>query len=118
MDPVGLNIVLGKLAVLMVVIERAVAQVKALYRTDLFGADGPARPWPLISLVLAFVAVIHWKLYVISAVIGHEATGGSPVLGAWFDIAISSLTASGGAAGIIDMVKGIREVRQKAAPTA
>lgn len=112
MENIGLDMLMLKLALLAVIVERAGAQIKAISKTDLFGAEGPAKPWPLIALVLAGVPLYGFEAYVLAALFGHEPTN-LPRLVGFFDWAISTLTAAGGSAGVIDIIKGLRDVRKQ-----
>jgi hypothetical protein len=113
MELVTLDQLLLKWALLALFIERAVAQIKAIVRTDLFGEDGPARPWPLISFIASGVAVFGWDLFVISALVGHPPNSATGLMRGldWF---ISTLTVAGGSAGVIDLIKGVGSVRKQA----
>jgi hypothetical protein len=110
-----LDILLLKYALLALFVERAVCQIKAIWRTDLFGSTGPARPWPLFSFIAAGAVVYGWSLYVIGALIGHGPTGAEAIMG-FVDWFVSTLSVAGGSAGVIDLIKGVRDIRAKAQP--
>ena len=109
MEPLPINELLIKAALLMVVIERAVAQVKAIAKTDL-----AVKPWPLISLAISGVLVWTYTLYLIDALMGHGPTNGPMIVGWVVDWAVSTATISGGSAGVIDMVKSLKRTRAEA----
>ena len=113
MENITLDMLMLKLALLAVIVERANAQIKAIWKTDLFGEHGPAKPWPLIALVLAGVPLYGYDAYVLTALFGHEPTNVKPLV-KFCDWAISTLTAAGGAAGVIDMMKSLSKVGKHA----
>ena len=106
---VDVTTLLTNAALLMLVIERAVAQVKALSKTDLL-----VKPWPAISFVIAGLVVFSYKLYILEALLGHGPTAGPAIVGNFLDWIVSTATIAGGSAGIIDMMKALKSTRAQA----
>jgi|19_taG_2_1085344.scaffolds.fasta_scaffold04952_4 hypothetical protein len=106
---VDVTTLLTNAALLMVVIERAVAQVKALSKTDLV-----SKPWPVISFAVSGLVVFSYQLYILEALLGHGPTAGPVVVGQFLDWIVSSATIAGGSAGIIDMMKALKNVKGQA----
>lgn len=106
---VDVTTLLTNAALLMVVIERAVAQVKALSKTDLF-----VKPWPVISFGVSGLVVFSYNLYILEALLGHGPTAGPIVVGQFLDWIVSTATIAGGSAGIIDMMKALKSVKGQA----
>ena len=93
----------------MVVVERAVAQVKALAKTDLL-----AKPWPLISFVVSGLVVFSYQLYILEALLGHGPVSGPEIVGNFLDWVVSTATVAGGSSGIIDMMKALKSTKATA----
>ena len=106
---VDVTTLLTNAALLMVVIERAVVQVKALSKTDLF-----VKPWPVISFGVSGLVVFSYNLYILEALLGHGPTAGPIVVGQFLDWIVSTATIAGGSAGIIDMMKALKSVKGQA----
>ena len=109
MGGISVNELLTKAALLMVIVERAVAQYKAIRKTDL-----SVKPWPLVSLLIAGVIVFRYQFFLLEALLGHGPTGGAdipPVV----DFLVSTGTLAGGSAGIIDTIKALRRRSEQAA---
>ena len=99
---ISVNELLTKAALLMVIVERAVAQYKTIKKTDL-----SEKPWPLVALLIAGVIVYRYQFYLLEALLGHGPTGG-PDIPPVVDFLVSTGTLAGGSAGIIDTIKALR----------
>jgi len=103
-----MELMLLKLVIVAVVIERAVAQLKAIVKTDL-----KARPWPLLSLVISGLLVATYSLDIFPDLLGHEVTQGPAFIGAFLGWAVTTLTLAGGSAGVIDLAKSIKRAQKE-----
>ena len=96
----GLAIFLGQLIFISLIIERAVAQIKALAR------NGLVKPWPLVATAISGAIVFGSQLPLIPVITGIT-------LAWWIDGSILTLWLAGGASGIINTVKDFQNKRQE-----
>ena len=113
---VATDVFMMKFAVLMVIVQLSVKQYRAVAQTDLFGSEGPAKPWPLINLAICGLVVYNYTFLILEANIGHTPTGALPVIGNFplVDYVVSTGAAAGGATGIVDIIKAVTKVKKKA----
>lgn len=93
-----------KLVITAAVLERAVGQIKNLARMDW------AHPWPVVSLILSLAFVFGYDLATIETIVGHTARIGAA---GFLDRVATAFILSGGAAGIIDLMKKIAKQRDE-----
>ena len=96
----GMAIFLGQLIFISLIIERAVAQIKALSK------NGLTKPWPLVATALSGFIVFGSQLPLIPVITGIA-------LAWWIDGSILTLWLAGGASGIINTVKDFQNKRQE-----
>ena len=113
MSGVGINELLMKAALLMVIVERAVAQYKAIKKTNL-----SEKPWPLVSLVVSMAIVWRYQFFMLEALLQHGPSGGPMSIPPVVDFLVSSGTLAGGSAGIIDTIKALRQRSVQASKAA
>jgi len=100
-DAQGLAIFLAQLVFIALIIERAVAQIKALAR------NGLEKPWPLVATAISGAIVFGSQLPLIPVITGGIA------LAWWIDGSILTLWLAGGASGIINTIKDFQNKRQE-----
>ena len=117
MDPTGapqtsamldMSLLLVQIVFLAALIERAVAILKKL---TVMTWDAP---WPLVSLVLSFAACWTYNVHIIRTI--FAAAPGPAILfipGSLFDTFIGACVISGGAAGLVDLVKKTAQKRDE-----
>ena len=110
-DTMAINTLMAKGALLMLFIERATAQYKAIKKTDL-----KAKPWPLVSLIVAMLCVVSYDFYMLNALLGGnpELVSAYPMIPKGIDFFVSSGILAGGSAGIIDSIKALKSVKKSA----
>ena len=99
-DAQGLAIFLAQLIFISLVIERAVAQIKALAK------NGLEKPWPLVATAMSGFIVFGSQLPLIPVITGIT-------LAWWIDVSILTLWLAGGASGIINTIKDFQNKRQE-----
>ena len=99
-DAQGLAIFLAQLVFISLIIERAVAQVKALVK------NGIEKPWPAVATTISGAIVFGSQLPLIPVITGIT-------LAWWIDGSILTLWLAGGASGIINTVKDFQSKRQE-----
>ena len=99
-DAQGLAIFLAQLIFISLVIERAVAQIKALAK------NGLEKPWPLVATAMSGFIVFGSQLPLIPVITGIT-------LAWWIDGSILTLWLAGGAGGIINTIKDFQNKRQE-----
>jgi hypothetical protein len=99
-DAQGLAIFLAQLIFISLIIERAVAQIKALAR------NGLEKPWPLVATAISGFIVFGSQLPLIPVITGIA-------LAWWIDGGILTLWLAGGASGIINTIKDFQNKRQE-----
>ena len=99
-DAQGLAIFLAQLVFISLVIERAVAQIKALAR------NGLEKPWPLVATAISGFIVFGSQLPLIPVITGIT-------LAWWIDGSILTLWLAGGASGIINTIKDFQSKREE-----
>ena len=99
-DAQGLAIFLAQLIFISLVIERAVAQIKALAK------NGLEKPWPLVATAMSGFIVFGSQLPLIPVITGIT-------LAWWIDGSILTLWLAGGASGIINTIKDFQNKRQE-----
>jgi|TARA_R110002060_G_scaffold51773_1_gene62802 hypothetical protein len=99
-DAQGLAIFLAQLVFISLIIERAVAQVKALVK------NGIEKPWPAVATAISGAIVFGSQLPLIPVITGIT-------LAWWIDGSILTLWLAGGASGIINTVKDFQSKRQE-----
>ena len=99
-DAQGLAIFLAQLIFISLIIERAVAQIKALAR------NGLEKPWPLVATAISGFIVFGSQLPLIPVITGIT-------LAWWIDGSILTLWLAGGASGIINTIKDFQNKRQE-----
>ena len=99
-DAQGLAIFLAQLIFISLVIERAVAQIKALAK------NGIEKPWPLVATAISGFIVFGSQLPLIPVITGIT-------LAWWIDGSILTLWLAGGASGIINTIKDFQNKRQE-----
>ena len=95
-----------ELVFIAAMIERAVAQIKALVRLD------RSKPWPVVSLGISFLVCAAFQLRLIQSIVQLEPRAVLFMPGQWVDIAITSLILAGGSAGLVNAIK--RGLQRKA----
>ena len=96
----GMAIFLGQLIFIALIIERAVAQIKALAR------NGIVKPWPLVATAISGAIVFGSQLPLIPVITRIS-------LAWWIDGSILTLWLAGGASGIINTVKDFQNKRKE-----
>jgi len=96
----GMAIFLGQLIFISLIIERAVAQIKALAK------NGLTKPWPMVATAVSGSIVFGSQLPLIPVITGIS-------LAWWIDGAILTLWLAGGASGIINTIKDFQNKRQE-----
>ena len=96
----GLAIFLAQLIFISLIIERAVAQIKALAK------NGIEKPWPLVATAISGAIVFGSALPLIPVITGIA-------LAWWIDGAILTLWLAGGASGIINTIKDFQNKREE-----
>ena len=99
-DAQGLAIFLAQLIFISLIIERAVAQIKALAK------NGIEKPWPLVATAISGFIVFGSQLPLIPVIT-------SITLAWWIDGSILTLWLAGGASGIINTIKDFQNKRQE-----
>ena len=99
-DAQGLAIFLAQLIFISLIIERAVAQIKALAK------NGIEKPWPLVATAISGFIVFGSQLPLIPVITGIT-------LAWWIAGSILPLWLAGGASGIIDTSKDFQNKRQE-----
>ena len=99
-DAQGLAIFLAQLIFISLIIERAVAQIKALAK------NGLEKPWPLVATAMSGFIVFGSQLPLIPVITGIT-------LAWWIDGSILTLWLAGGASGIINTIKDFQNKRQE-----
>ena len=99
-DAQGLAIFLAQLVFISLIIERAVAQIKALAK------NGLEKPWPLVATAMSGFIVFGSQLPLIPVITGIT-------LAWWIDGSILTLWLAGGASGIINTIKDFQNKRQE-----
>ena len=99
-DAQGLAIFLAQLIFISLIIERAVAQIKALAK------NGLEKPWPLVATAISGFIVFGSQLPLIPVITGIT-------LAWWIDGSILTLWLAGGASGIINTIKDFQNKRQE-----
>ena len=96
----GLAIFLAQLIFISLIIERAVAQIKALAK------NGIEKPWPLVATAISGFIVFGSQLPLIPVITGIA-------LAWWIDGSILTLWLAGGASGIINTIKDFQTKREE-----
>lgn len=111
MEDVGLFVLLFKFLIIAAILERAVANLKAIRNQYQAGGSLMA---PVLAAVFGVALCFSYEIGAIGMVIGKKAeilVGG--VDGAWLDMVITGLTLAGGAGAVIDLARSIEERRQQ-----
>ena len=109
----SLDVMLMKYGVLIIVIQLAVTQVKALIRTDL-----RTKPWPLIACILVGLSVYGWELYAIETIFQHAATTGHAGVMRFVDWFVTTAFGAGGTSSIVGLIKAKSRFKREAAAAA
>lgn len=99
------SVLVMRLVLLAAIGERAVFAIKALLRMDW------AKPWPVVLMAVLAPAVWGWDLPLIPVITGLGHPTGFLN---HYDHCLLLLVASGGASGVVDMIKAAANARRQA----
>ena len=108
MEAESFGFLLIQIVMISALIERAVAQVKAIISNSFFD-----KPWPVIAFIFTGALVWAYDLKIVESIVMLKPSDVLFIPGQFFDYVITTLTMAGGSSGIVDLMKSIQKKRQE-----
>jgi len=108
MEAESFGFLLIQIVMISALIERGVAQVKAIISNSFFD-----KPWPVIAFIFTGALVWAYDLKIVESIVMLKPSDVLFIPGQFFDYVITTLTMAGGSSGIVDLMKSIQKKRQE-----